>query len=193
MKLTSFLKIAAALTLVGAVAQADPITGTIQFGALSSSITSTQLIITNPAYVTLDSGSYAGIPLVVPGPSPIVTFATPITYAPPTVTTGPLWSFVYNGLTYSFTDLTLSVVGTPTSTFLNIDGTGNASITGPGSTFTTTSGTWSITDTSTNGVDFTFSASTSSVPDNGTTAMLTGLGVVGIAIGALARRKFAQV
>jgi hypothetical protein len=188
--LTSFTTLAGALILAfslsGNLAHATPIDGTINFdgeattnsGNLATATSFTSIIGT--MVVPQETGSYAAIPAVTP-----VTF-TPFTFSAAGVT--PLWTLTLAGITYSF-NATSIVVDAQNANFLNISGTGIASITG----YTNTAGTWSITDTSVGGSPtFTFGAD-SVVPDSGITALLILLGLAGVGLGVLAqRRKLAQ-
>jgi hypothetical protein len=112
------------------------------------------------------------------------TFASPIAVATPSLPINPLWTVVYNGITYTFEATTESVnyieIGSPS---LVVSGMGIASATG----YTSEAGTWDI--------DVTGSAATVSfqsnalVPDTGTTALLILLGAAGIAIGVFAKSR----
>ena len=189
-KLSSLTTLASALflafSLSGNLAHATPIDGTINFdgeattnsGNLATATSFTSIIGT--MVVPQETGSYAAIPAVTP-----VTF-TPFTFSAAGVT--PLWTLTLAGITYSF-NATSIVVDAQNANFLNISGTGIASITG----YTNTAGTWSITDTSVGGSPtFTFGAD-SVVPDSGITALLILLGLAGVGLGVLAqRRKLAQ-
>jgi len=180
---TGFGSLLLAFALSTGVARATPITGTINFngeattnsGNLATATSFTTIVGTT--VVPLELGSYAAIPAITP-----VTF-TPFAFNAAGVT--PLWTLTYAGVTYSFTATSI-VVAAQNANFLNITGTGIASITG----FQNTAGSWSITDTTVGGSPtFTFGAA-SVVPDSGTTAMLILLGVAGIGFGVvLARRR----
>ena len=174
----------AALTL-GNSARADFITGQIEFGDTNtpaSTVTPGEVVPSNPATVTLATGDYLGLD------GDAATF-DPIVFSP--ASPGLLWTINSGGNTYTFTiDSFLS--SSQDSQFVNLMGTGTATATG----YLPTNGTWTITDTNSSGVgeDFTFGASsnvTNSVPDSGSSALLIGLGLVGIAIGAPSfRREF---
>ncbi len=109
---------------------------------------------------------------------------TPFTFNPPTASVTPLWSFSLNSTTYSFDATSMNVTWVNANT-LNIQGTGIAHITG----FQDTVGTWTVTSTG-SGTTFTFGALTQSgdVPDGGTTVLLLGGALSGL---ALLRKRFA--
>jgi len=185
-KLSSLTTLASALflafSLSGNLAHATPIDGTINFdgeattnsGNLATATSFTSIIGT--MVVPQETGSYAAIPAVTP-----VTF-TPFSFSAAGVT--PLWTLTLAGITYSFNATSIGV-DAQNANFLNISGTGIASITGD----TSTAGTWSITDTSVGGSPtFTFGAD-SVVPDSGVTALLILLGLAGVGLGVLAQRR----
>jgi hypothetical protein len=77
-------------------------------------------------------------------------------------------------------------IGSQNKNFLNLEGQGVAYETG----YDPTPGSWSITDTGRSAtVTFGFSAT---VPDAGATALLVGLGLVGIAAGLVAERRLVR-
>jgi len=171
-----------AFSLSGSLARATPIDGTINFdgeattnsGNLATATSFTSIVGT--MVVPQETGSYSAIPVVTP-----VTF-TPFSFSAAGVT--PLWTLTVAGITYSF-NATSIVVDAQNANFLNLSGTGIASITGD----TSTAGTWSITDTSVGGSPtFTFGAD-SVVPDSGVTALLILLGLAGVGLGVAAQRR----
>lgn len=96
--------------------------------------------------------------------------------------------FTIGSATYSF-DATSMTVTHPNATTVNITGSGIAHITG----FADTLGTWTVTATG-SGVDFTFGAFTGAgqgggVADGGTTVLLLGTALSGV---ALLRKKMAS-
>jgi hypothetical protein len=178
----SLIRIAAALLLalaISSAAKADPINGTIGFigtnfstddnadFTLATKFTSFTAYTSGPG-----TGDYSSVTTFLP-----VTF-TPFSFSDSGVT--PLWSFTLSGITYSFDATTVSVQTTPNS--IIAQGNGIASITGKDDT----AGSWIITANGIGGAALTFSASTA-VPDGGMTAMLVGLGLVGMSF--FARRR----
>jgi hypothetical protein len=126
------------------------------------------------------SGDYVGT-------SGSAVTVTPFTWSPPTASTpiNPLWSFVYNGDTYSF-DLTVLHEDYASSTGLLLSGLGTASITGPGTDYLPTSGTWDFSAQSQGLTSFTYSSTTvvpaQSVADGGSTAVMMGASLIGLVI-----------
>jgi hypothetical protein len=191
MKLATLAKFSPALILTlalcGNVAKADPmITGGLNFDGLAT--VNTGNLGTATAFSSIydvyvfpgSTGSYASIPPFA-GP---VTF-TPFMFTAPGVT--PLWTFTLGSVTYSFDATTIHVVAQSSGGLL-LEGAGWANITG----YASTHGTWSIDDTSTPGGPvgvFNFGADSASVPDSGGTALLIGLGLVGLGAGMVAQRR----
>jgi len=110
---------------------------------------------------------------------------TPFTWSPPTASTpiNPLWSFVYDGDTYSF-DLTVLHEDYASPTGLLLSGQGTAYITGPGTDYLPTSGTWDFSSQSQGQTSFTYSSTTivpaASVPDSGSTVAMMGASLIGL-------------
>ena len=110
---------------------------------------------------------------------------------PSTAPVSPLWTFTSGGRTYSF-DLGNVTIKSQDNTFLNLLGSGTLNITGSGPSYSPTSGSWSFTISNPTGgaksnFAFTFANSqTAAVPDGGASAMLLGLGVLGL---GMVRRK----
>jgi len=174
-----------AFALSGNLTKATPISGSINFngeattntGNLGSATSFSSIV--GAIVVPAETGNYSGIAIVTP-----VTF-TPFSFTAAGVT--PLWTLTVGGVTYSF-NATSIVVSNQNANFLNLQGTGIASITG----FQDTAGSWSITDTSVGGSPtFTFGAATtvSSVPDAGTTVLLIVLGLAGVGLGMLTQKR----
>lgn len=126
-------------------------------------------------YGTVATGTQASFPPFTFIPSPIASF--------------PLWSFTYGGNNYIFQADSITFVY-QNSMFLDIAGTGTASITG----FLDTTGTWSIVDTGQSSSPvFTFGAATQvtgpPVPEPSALALLASFLPV---IGAFAYRAKAK-
>jgi hypothetical protein len=115
-----------------------------------------------------------------------VTFATLI-FNPPTAPVADLWTFTDpgTGYTYSFVNVGTPQFSSPLHQQWTFDGVGYATITGNGSPYAATDGTWSIVSNS-RGTAFTFT-SVATVPDASTTALLVGLGLA--AVGAFTVRS----
>lgn len=185
MKLATLAKLSSVLILTIALVKADPIIqGSINFDGVATTndgtlATATSFTSISDTFVFPGStGSYLTVPLFEP-----VTF-TPFSFSASGVT--PLWTFTVGAVTYSF-NATSIVVDGQSAGFLNLSGTGWASITG----YETTEGTWSITDTTTKKGShiFTFGADSATVPDSSGTALLIGLGLAGVAVGMVAQRR----
>jgi hypothetical protein len=103
----------------------------------------------------------------------------------PATTPVTLWSFTIGALTYSF-DLTSMTVLTYDASFLDISGSGMLSITGTGSTWDATPGSWTyqINSTDPNGVQgiFSYQSSNTAVPDGGMTVILLGSVLSGLCL-----------
>lgn len=178
---------AVALSLVPG-AQAVPITGSLNFedgtvqlnGPINSAteVTFTSTAIVNNAPLVQPTGAFAGS-----GGTTVTFFPSTITFSPALSPNpvSPLWTFNYNGLTYSFslTSITSSVGVGPS---LNLAGDGIITITGPGSTYDATVGNWTFSTTGSGTTDYTFGfvAGDSAVPEAGTTAILLGMGLIGL-------------
>jgi hypothetical protein len=105
---------------------------------------------------------------------------------PSTAPVTPLWSYVDagTGWTYSFS-LTSVSVDTQNNKFLNLLGYGMLTITGTGSPYVATTGSWSFTISNPTGGShanfaFTFANSQTAVPDGGMTVALLGFAMVGV-------------
>jgi hypothetical protein len=123
-------------------------------------------------YASVATGTLTTFPVFTFNPSPGLSF--------------PLWTFTFGGNTYSFQADPVITIDLQTSKFLDLSGTGTASITG----FLNTTGDWSIVDTGLGSSPvFTFGASTDvaggSVPEPSVFALLVSFVPV---IGAFAYR-----
>jgi hypothetical protein len=183
---------ALALSLTATVAMAVPITGGISFAGDASpapagnwgGATGVDFADTGTnARVSSVSGSYAGVPFgSVNGQ--LATF-TDFTFSP-NLAPNPvvLWTFDYNGKTYSFTMDTVQIKA-QSEFSLELTGSGYLNITG----FDSAYGIWRFTGQQA-GTPATFSFSSSNepigTPEPGSLALL-GLGLLGL--GAARRRK----
>ena len=188
--------ITAAVIGIAGMAQAVPITGDITFAGgvqldSSSAGTATEVLDwtgpggTGMPIVISDSGSFDTI-----SPGTQVTFAAPWFFNSGAVSS--LWSV--GGFTFNLASSHIVFQGGSPAGVL-VDGTGTVS----GNGFDSTSMSWSFTtqDPSASGSSssiFSFSAASgaagsTAVPDGGTTAMLLGLGILGL--GLLKKQMFA--
>jgi hypothetical protein len=183
--------IAGALLLAaftGGYARANPLIGTIdiQGNATTQNVSDTALnqlavashftSISALVDASGDTGSFVSIPNETP-----VTF-TPFAFD--ALGVYPLWTFSVGGHTYSY-NTTSVALDYKNSGFINLSGVGDVYLDGVDKT----PGTWSLTDTiQANTVTFSY-VSTSQVPDAGSTAGLIALGLAGIGIWVLLRRR----
>ena len=175
-----------ASVVLGVSARATPINGSVNFDGIATTdtgnlATATQYTsISDVTVVAGGSGTYAVVPTSTPA-----TF-TPFSFSAAGV--NPLWTFNWGGNTYSFTATSIGITHQGKD-FLDIGGMGYATLNG----MNTPNGTWSITDTRVgDSSTFTFGASSSvfpTTPDGGMTIVLLGLGLLGVALGALARKN----
>ena len=139
----------------------------------------------NVETIGVSSGAYAPIPANTPGtinPFTFVGVGTVTEPAPPLT----LWTLTSGGVLYSFQLNSVGYDAVPTATSLALHGSGIARIqdaTTLADLFDPTAGVWDL-QAGTVG-NFHFSAGTT-VPDGGATAMLIGVGVLGL--GALRRK-----
>jgi hypothetical protein len=196
--------------LCGPLAKASPImiSGSISF--LGNAVINTNSLATATKFVSFSSdtvnqvsGDYVTLPALS---GDTVTF-TPFTFylgggvmaggyrfsstpvASP-LNTMPLWTFTSAGVTYSFmAQGTISVI--QNSSFLDVSGTGYATITGGTTSYVPTEGEWTVQETAT-GSSFSFGATEGTIPveaaDHGNAAMLLALSLGGLA-GALALQR----
>ena len=170
---------------LGATVQATPITGGISFGggySLPNTTTfltpSNQIIFTTKSAVTGANGSFA---LAGIGVGSLVTMASPLNINPTVTPVNPLWSigaFTFDAITLTESSQTANTL-TLTGFGFILDGNSSDTVNGEWiGTFNTLSGTFS----------FSASAGAIGIPDGGTTVMLLGAGLSGL---ALLRKKLA--
>ena len=169
---------------ITATVQATPINGNITMGGnetLDGTSVNNSTTVTGWSAVTTGgaaSGSFSGI---LAGTA--VNMVSPWIFLPsPGVPLAALWSV--GGFTFN---LGTSTVITDSAGFLNIIGNGTITSTTPGldpTAFAWRFGTQDPSSTPANGGTpvFTFSGATGSVPDGGTTAMLLGIALSGVAL-----------
>ena len=168
------LTLAAVIFLfVAGSAHGVPITGQIGFSG-SGVVTQNTLSFNNPVTVSHTSGSYSLIPLgtaIAFNPIPFSPFVGPVV---------PIWTITLDGATYSF-DLTAVTQVTVSSTDLSLGGFGILRITGGGTQYEPTVGTFPVRGTGTN---FAYTVSVSEplpVPEPHTVAFLClGLATLGV-------------
>lgn len=172
-------------------AVASPINGSISFNGTpnfdNSTITSaTGITSYNSAYIAFSqqTGDYASLPDLLP-----VTFH-PFTFSPPDQTVSPLWSFVYDGLTYSGNITSMVSSYNAISNIWNFGGNMVLSITG----YDDTAGAWNFSSGRIGDSFFFGSAAASldtpvNVPDSGGTLLLLSLGLGMVLV---SRSRFAQ-
>lgn len=177
MKLKNTLAIALVVGL-GMSAQATPISGGISFAGNYTPNNPNLTLATSIAFgatgVTSGNGSFA-----VFAPGSAVTMSSPLAINPTSVPVLALWSI---GI-YSFDAYSL-VQSAQTSSTLTLTGTG---VIHNGTPAEDTAGQWIATFNTLSGT-FSWSASSGTVPDGGTTMLLLGSALTGI---TLLRRKLA--
>jgi hypothetical protein len=182
-----------ALALAGALTQ--PVQAIMIDGSVDMSGTATlnNTLLGSATAATSFSGVTVG---GVPTGAFTGTAGDSVTWSPfgwnPATTPVALWSFVDGGTgwTYKFR-LDNVTVDSQSNTFLNLLGDGVLSITGAGSPYSDTTGSWSFTISNPTGgahanFAFTFANSQTAVPDGGATIALLGVGLLGL--GALRRK-----
>jgi hypothetical protein len=128
------------------------------------------------------TGDYASVAGGTPASFTIFTFNPP-----PGGGVNPLWTFTIGPTTYSFVATSVAVAF-QNPMFLNIQGSGTASITG----FTDTGGTWTITDSGIGSQPvFTFGANTTvvGVPEPSALALLLAFAPIALAFRPKAKSK----
>jgi hypothetical protein len=176
-----------AITGLALSAQAIPtlITGNISLSGTTtidatSFLTATRFLSFQDVFVggpSALSGDYVGT-------SGAVVTVMPYAWAPASTPVHNLWSFVSGGNTYSF-DLLVLHQDFVSASGLLLSGIGTAHITGPGLEKMDTTGRWDLSAQSLGLSSFTYSSSMvippQSVPDDGTTVVLMGAALCGLA------------
>jgi hypothetical protein len=172
-----------AAVLAGPSVKANPITGSIGFGAEGVTIDSPNLATATTfslasAFTTTDSGTYSTVPLLMP-----VTF-NGFEFNPPASSVTPLWTFDVGPTVYSFDATTVTSFYNASLQQWDIGGFGMAMVTG----FTPTEGIWNV-NLSQSGQSFAFDATEASIQltDRASTLPLLGTAFIGLAAFA---RKF---
>ena len=184
---------AAALLALAAIvanqANAIPIQGTINFGGGGALINTPDNLAAATTIMGIagdtvsggyaaPTGDYAGLT------GDAVTFTTPLVFSPFSGLTTPLWTVSVGAVQYTFDITTLTIV-TQSSTLLDLEGQGIAAIIGSG--YDPTAGSWTIQVTG-SGTNLSFQ-STAAVPDSSSTAMLIGMGLLGVGLAARSLKK----
>lgn len=179
----------ASLLALGLVtsAVAVPITGSISFTGAptfdSSPISgATEITGYNSAYIAVgqQTGAYAVLPDLLP-----VTFS-PFVFSPPDQTVSPLWTFDYDGRTYSAWLTSMVSSFNAALNIWNFGGSGYLSITG----FENTSAQWNFSAGQIGNSHYfgsAVAALASPVPDSGATMMMLAGGLVCLMLAARAR------
>jgi hypothetical protein len=171
-----------AAVLSGSSTLANPITGSIGFGAAGVTVnspnlaTATAFTVISPE-VTDPTGTYSIVPDFTP-----VDF-NGFVFHPPVASITPLWTFQIGKTVYSFDATSDSSSFNSTLDEWDIGGKGMAMVTG----YTPTEGTWNV-NLSQSGASFVFdsSAAAASVTDGGSTAAC--LGGAFLVLGTLKRK-----
>ena len=168
-------------------AVATPITGSIAFNGApnlnSSSIgTATGIVGYDSGWVAV--GQQTGIYTAVADLTPVVF--SPFVFSPATQAVAPLWSFSSLGSTYSFSTTSMVSFYNASLKIWNFGGNGILRATG----YDDTVGEWNFS-TGQIGQSFYFgsaAAATPSVPENGLTVLMLGLGLGLIGLKSFSRR-----
>jgi hypothetical protein len=180
--LSTTLVAAIASLAVGNLAQANPIQGSIAFaggGGLNTATTTVTLH--SPGFVIATTGDFSAVTLVGGA------FFTPsINYGSPVLPIAPLWDFA------TTTDGAFSFEATTLSWSSGVGGaidlTGMGWFTDAGGPWSMAAGTWNLQIGSDGSISFAAQSSTNSVPDNNSTILLVGLGIVGLGLYASRKR-----
>ena len=193
-KMIKLAVVAAASVALAQTVQAGSINGTIGFTGTYNQVGGTQGNLPTATEFTINESSVAvqdPTGIFASGPSSSPTFASPIdvgsTPAANNLVGENLWTVVIGGVTYNLlvgTEAQGASVVSPTTVY-QFGGTGTI---GDGNSADDTAGTWNLSfnvTTAGDNASFTWnstSGSTATVPDGGTTAMLLGAGLSGLAL-----------
>jgi hypothetical protein len=196
-KLIRLAVVAAASATILQTVHATPISGNIGFNGnavldTSSANTATEVISWNTSTVGGDSGTFATMGVLANSTAMINgPFSFVSSFAAPGMS---FWTVTGSGgIVFTF-NLLSSVIYSQGGGFLNVNISGTVSASGPGSAgldMTPFSGTFSVSNPSQNGTaqfsqNLQFFPPTSAVPDGGTTVLILGASLSGL---ALIRRK----
>ena len=180
------LACAAATLGLAASVQAGSITGGISLAGNISFNTGNVNTATAATFsagqVTSVAGSYVGQGIVMNTAGTVSFPNSPLVFSP-FAANSPLWTTATTSGSASFDLTSLTQDLQPGDNTLTLKGTGTLHLTG----FSDTAGNWILTANSLGGT-FSFSSSNGAIPDGGTTAILLGAALSGL---ALLRRKLA--
>jgi hypothetical protein len=178
-KLIKFSVVAVVAASLSVAAQANPITGTINFDGSATSDNPNFLLATeftsfsSVTVVSGASGTYGGV-----AGGTAVSMPNALFFSPVTVPVSPLWTFTIGATTYDF-NLTSMTVSYESATQIDLSGSGTLQVTG----YTDTPGQWELSANNVGGAaefGFTSSNVASGVPDGGTTVLLLGAALAGL-------------
>ena len=166
-----------AIVLAGTSARANPVTGSIAFGAAGVTVnspnlaTATSFTVTGAFTKANTFGTYTAV-----AANTAVDF-TGFVFNPPAGSVDPLWTFAVGSTTYSFDATTVTSFYNASLQQWDIGGAGIAMVTG----LSATPGTWNV-NLSQSGASFVFDSTAAAVPvpDGGSAMTLLGSALVGL-------------
>ena len=170
-----------AVVLASPGAKANSINGSLAFSDLGVTVNNADLadattFAVSGAYVAMNpTGTYSSVPLFTD-----VTF-NGFTFNPAVASVTPLWTFVSDGLVYSFDATSVTADYNAAIGEWDIGGSGLAMITG----YATTEGSWTVNLSQTDAsfaFDATSGASGIAVPDGGSSVTLLGSAFLGLGV-----------
>jgi hypothetical protein len=164
----------AAAFAASSLAQADPITGGIAFSGTPTFINGDTAVSFSGVSIGGGTGSFAG----VTADAGSLSFST-IILDPLALPKNNLWQFTDDGVLYSFQATSIDFSSPPSQPVWDLSGGGTITI--ANGTDTPTFGTWSITYSDNNILQFEATTGTQ-VPDSGATALLLALGVASLCV-----------